>query len=975
MFTRFSKKAIVGVFCSALLLISTKLEVKAQSSDTATSDVVNQFTLMPMFLPDGNSYGWEDLLPTMIKDQGYEAHCAAMQWAIDKKLLGDINKFFSDSIPPEESFYNGLNPTVFSGIAPYVTDLSKARIPMFRGLENKEETIKNSSLEGMFGANYQTLHDSYMLNSAGVSKRVLSSYQQCLAKAQNLLAAKQICDEVTDECTIDKKYEFKIAVDEEGSSRVVTDAEIKDLKSTEHVVDVNFNLVELLDWFQAIRPELADDQLYQQVCLDITGGDSSVSNTSYAPPDVDLDQIAKLREGVNRIGIDFDTLYRLAFLVLVPTQDPGKYDEGDKFYFLQADPQVDSQVEAPTFIAFKIPDFGTNKSRIAGNIDTLELTKMVIQPKEQNDKDLKDQADKRELLYQSALAPTKPVIGCPYPKCLKPLERTLISIINGTSITCRNDTLRVIENTSTETGEEIDMSSFNLNLNERQATASGIEFVFNQEDLNWERAGDLFTPAAKEMKEYSYREQMNKAIVDELYSLHVNDFEWKLVIDEDPPPLDPPMIVNAYLVLPIGENVKDVNKALSIFWNEEDFFELVRTNIIEDMTNDDGTSKQGAIPKYYTIKDVNFGISAADEIHPLDECTEVENEDGEIVEECTKYAFGFGFSDTASKEESSSKGELLIPDFGLGFMVRKIQQKLRNTFSQTYDYIVSCQRVEDMFLGRCSGDPEGKQDQSFCKGEAFKNVTGLPPTSGIPQYAKDMFTADIAPKITDELIEAYEYAEEETGIPCEVVAGIHWTEAGLDPNGSVWDGNALRGGSLKEDAKTAMEHLLSFWPGSFNKENIPYEDLTEAIGAYNGPGNMNCSTDKEGELRDTRWRDGGKCEAQFTAEDHPHPLGWIDERHSDMDLIYCLDYVEFNCTSEPTDFAMQELRKSLDQSQAEYGFDDAYKEQLLTDAASYCYAGSNMCQSLSNGNKYPEYNRPGSITTAILLNESGAAAQ
>ncbi len=960
--------------CSALLFPSLVL---AEDSPAQSAESTSAFTLMPMFLPNGTSYSTEEILKAMVKDQGYEAHCAAMQWTIDKKLLGDINKFFSGDVPPEESFYHGLNPTIFDGVDPYLVDMSKARIPMYRGMEDKNSTQKNSSLEGMFGANYQTAQNSYMLNAAGVGKRVLSSYQQCLAKTQNILASKLICDEVTDDCTINKKYNFKIAVDQDGGSKIVTDGEAANITSDQHIVDVDFKITDLLDWVKEIRPELEGEKLYQQVCFDLTGGDSNTQTIDYKPPTVSPDKIAKTREAIGRIPIDLDTLYRIAFLVLVPTQDPGKDDDGDKFYFLQEDPQIDAQVHAPIFIAFKIPDFGTNKSRIAGNIDTLELTRMVIQPKEQNDKDLKDQADRRELLYELAQTQPDPVIHCPYPKCGKPLEKSLISIINGASLKCKNDTLRVIENTTSETGEQIDMSSFAIN--ERQATASGIELVFNQEDLNWEAAGDLFTPASKEMKQYSYRSSPNKQLVDQLKDKHITPFEWELVVDEDRPPLDPPMIVNAYLVLPVGENIKDTNKALSIFWSEEDFFNLVRTNIIEDMTNDDGTSKMGAIPKYYTIKGADLGIGASQEIHPIDECLPEEifkNGVWTTIMKCSHYAFGFGFSDITSRMESSSKGNLLLPDFGLGFMVRKIQQKLRNTYNQTYDYILSCQRVEDMFLGRCKGDPKGAANQSFCNGEAFKNIKGLPPASQIPEFAKNMFNSDIAPRITPELIEAYEYAEQETGIPCEVVAGIHWTEAGLDPNGSVFSGAPLST-SLKEDAKAAMEHLIKDdWPGNFDKNNIQYEDLVEAIGNYNGPGNMNCSSDMDNNPRATRWREGGKCEAQFPAEDHPHPVAWIDDRHSDMDLIYCMDFAEFSCQTEGTDYELEQIAQHIRDFMAQSNSPDAWSEEKiqahLQQVKEHCFASSSLCQNLSDGSKYVKYERPGSVTTAILLNESGS---
>lgn len=952
MFNRFVKKTIfVLLSAGALFFAGFSNQVFAQSSNTQIADESTSYTLMPMFLPQAKpGLAYEDLLKAIVKDQGYEAHCGATQWIIDKTLWGEISKFFSSNIPPLESFYHGLNPTIFSGTDPYIVDFTKARVPLFRGMEPKLETLKNSSFEGMFGANFQQSEDSYMLNAAGVSKRLLSAHQQCLVKIQNTLASIQICNEIINEpCTLDKNFSFKIAVNEAGGSRAMTGADSGSLKSDEHIVDVTFDNKTLMAWIEEIRPKLKNEDLYKQVCYDITGGDASNQDPDYSPPNVSLDKIARLREAINSVSIDLDSLYRLAFLVLVPKQDKGKNSSDDTFYFLQSNPQVDEYVHAPIFIAFKIPEFGTNKSFSAGNVDTLELAKMVIQAKTQNEKDVKDQENKRAGIYSLAQAAPylkDPIIKCPpsYPQCERSdenaLRNTLVDIINGTAPDCTNTTLRIVE---TENSEE----------------TNGIEQIFNQEDLNWEKAGDLFTPASKDIKEYNYTSPVNKLIADKLKSKDLNLFEWELIIDQDPPEMDLPVIVNAYLVIPVGETIKDVNKSLSIFWSEEEFFEMVRTNVIEDMKN-----KEGVIPKYYTIKGANVGINASDSINPLDECKyetiPKQGFDGnwysETVQVCTNYTFGVSLTET--------KGDMLLPDFGLGFMIRKIQQKLRNSFNQTYNYILSCNRVEDMFLGRCSGDPKGNSAQDFCSGEAFKNIKNMPSATQIPQFAKDIFTADIASGITPEAIEAYEYAEQETGIPCEVVAGIHWTEGGSNPTQSVFDGGALRGGSLKEDAKQAMEKLISKFGGSFDKNNIEYEALAAAIGAYNGLGNQNCG-------KATRWQNGGKCPPKFSSEDHPHPLAYIDERHSDMDLIFCIDFVEFNCSVSPTAVVLTELRSSLDEKQEQWGFTDERKESLIDQASRQCYAGSNVCQNFSDGNRYPRYQKPGSLTVAVLLNDSG----
>ena len=969
MFSRFVKKTIFTLLISNFLFFAGPDSlVLAQSSDpqannTQIVDESTLYTLMPMFLPQAKpGLAYEDLLATMIQDQGYEAHCGATQWVIDKSLWGEISKFFSSSTPPLESFQNGLNPTIFSGTDPYIVDFTKARVPLFRGIEPKEETLKNSSFEGMFGANFQQVEEAYMLNSSGVSKRLLTTHQQCLVKIQNTLSALKICNEVIKEnCSLNKDFSFEIAVDEEGGSRNLSNFGSSSLNPGEHVVDVTFNNRTLMEWVEEIRPGLSGDDLYKQVCFDITGGDAANPAPDYSPPSVSIDKIARLREAMNRISIDLDSLYRLAFLVLVPKQDEGKSNSNDTFYFLQADPQEDVKKHAPIFIAFKIPEFGTNKSVIANNIDSLELAKMVIQSKEKNDGDVSSQKAKRANIYGLAKAAPyldDPIVKCPasYPQCKRSdenaLRNVIVDMINGVAPNCLNTTLRIVE-TETAAGDLSDGGDGD------EDQVSGIEKIFNQEDLNWEKAGDLFTPASKDIKEYNYKSPVNKQVADKLTSSDQNPFEWEVIIDKNPPDLGDPVIVNAYLVIPVGETIKDVNKSLSIFWSEEEFFKLIRTNVIEDMKN-----KAGVIPKYYTVKGANVGFSAADSINPLDEChyEEVLRQDAngisytEKIQVCTRYTFGVSLDE--------SKGDMLLPDFGLGFMIRKIQQKLRNSFNSTYNYILSCNRVEDMFLGRCSGDPKGQSTQSFCNGEGFKNIKNIPGADQIPQFAKDIFTSDIAARVTPDLIEAYEYAEQETGIPCEVVAGIHWTEGGLNANQSVFDGGGLRGGSIKEDAKLAMQHLIEKFGGSFDRNNIEYEALVAAVGAYNGLGNQNCG-------KETRWLNGGKCPSQFTSEDHPHPLAYIDERHSDMDLIFCLDYVEFNCSVSPTAATLSELRSSLDEKQAQWGFSNETKEGLITQASQYCYAGSNVCQNLSDGGKYPKYQRPGSITTAILLHESG----
>lgn len=997
MLRNFFTKTSLVFLTAASVFLANNAPAQAQK-DILEREQSVEYTLMPMFLPKApGSLIYEDLLWAMTRDQGYEAHCASLEWYLDKDLYGQISKFFSQETPPVQSFYRGLNPTIFEGEDDvYAVDVSRSRIAMMRGLDSRADLRKNSSLEGMFGVNQPLSTDNYSLNASGVSENLLTSYQQCLAKSQNILASAQICDEnPVGKCTINKEWSFNIIYNKEnGTSRKITDPKPLDQlrrdengEEIEQVVKVAFWTNNLRDWFANIRPDLHGKELYEQVCYDLTV-DLNKADENYDPPKVDPVEIAKLREAMSVVAIDLDSLYRLAFLVISPQQNKGKEDENDKFHWLQAESigQIDSEAHAPIFVAFKIPDFGTNKSRIAGNIDSLELTKMVLQTKEQNDKDLLDQTKRREKIYEAAkraseLTDGEKVMNCPsfYPQCKRSgqnaLNNVIEDIINGIRLRCHNDTLRIIEKTIDENGEPISVGG--LSFNEKQAVASGIELIFNQEDLHWEQAGDLFTPANKDIREINHASPINTHVGTWQSSTQANKnfpqglFDWKLIIDEDPPDLEGPMKVNAYLVLPVGESIKDANKALSIFWREEDFFEMIKNNVIEDMKTESGKSVQGAIPKHYPIRDTEIGFVANDQINPLDEyVTEqrVNPQTGQIynVRLWKRYPFGVAFSD--------NHGEMLFPDFGLGFMVRKIQQVLRTTYDASYNYIKSCQRVEDMFLGRCSGDPEGEEEtKSFCDGEAFKNIKGIPGANGIPEEAKRLFEG-IAAMLTPELLEAYKYAEEETGIPCEVVAGIHWTEAGLNPAGSVFNGGPFSG-SLKDNAKEAMEHLINYWPGKFDRNNIPYEELVAAIGIFNGPGNMNCSSDPEGNIRPTRWREGGKCPAQFQSEDHPHAVAWIDGRHDNMDLIYCMDFAEFSCQTSGTDEELNDIKDHIRDFMSNAKEDVRWSEERIESHAQEvkknCFAGSEMCLTYGYGGKYPRYDRPGSLTVAILLNGAG----
>ena len=682
--TRFEKIILSSIF---VLFLSVGF-AQAQTMTPGQKDPAGYEIMPPMLTLTGTALindvsGIESQLRNdLIYDQGYEAHCAQKEWVIAKNIWGDIDDYFNQSSPSIQHYPQAGVP-VFSGTDPYNVDFVYAHIPMMRGMESGSSTAKNSSFEGMFGANLiSEITDENYLNSSGVAMRLLSSYSQCYFKKSNIDAIGRICSQLqkgTGECYLNKEIEFDDA----------------------NGVGQTLKYLDLQKKFAKVRPTLDGNDLNSQVCYDLFGGQMTSppslgalnANENDPGPAVSEDELEYIRNALDRVNIDLDNLYRLGFLVLVPTQDPK--DDDDKFHFLQNDAMLNKKKDAPIVIAFKIPEFGTNKSYFAKNIDSLELTKMVLQTEEENVKDVEDQkATRKHLQDVSSSMPSADeegkTIKCQeLPQCERTkenaLSNVLIDLINASSPDCTLEKLTYV-------------------INEDQPVD-----VFSQEDLNWERAGDLYTPANKDLGNIDFLNPNNDWAFANLPGSKAPTFNWRLQVDENPPQIGESVRVRAYLVIPVGENIKDVNKSLGIFWSQNAFEQLIKNNVLYDMEASAGHQVSGAIPKFYTIKGEESQFSAGGDFSYLYSVEEnwVTLPNGQIIKETipNNKTFGLNLAD-------SLQTELLFPDFGLGWMVRQIQTTLRSNFAESYDYVRSCERIEDLFLGRCSGNPKNEEIDS-----------------------------------------------------------------------------------------------------------------------------------------------------------------------------------------------------------------------------------------------------------------------
>ncbi len=123
---------------------------------------------------------------------------------------------------------------------------------------------------------------------------------------------------------------------------------------------------------------------------------------------------------------------------------------------------------------------------------------------------------------------------------------------------------------------------------------------------------------------------------------------------------------------------------------------------------------------------------------------------------------------------------------------------------------------------------------SACTGEKFKELIG-DNNLNISEKGKQLYSL-VESKLTDDLITAYAEAEKQTGVPCEVLAGIHYREADNSPTQDLQSGAPLGGRSLTESAIQAANELLGKAGGKIGD----IDTLIKALSWYNGGGNANC---------------------------------------------------------------------------------------------------------------------------------------
>lgn len=636
-------------------------------------------------------------LESLAKDQGYEVHCAAPQWYISstEHRFDMAERYFELVVPNWGSQHAGPpaeNVIEFTGQGEYIINLANSKVPLYRGQEATQYTQKVSSYEGFFGT-VDNLHPYFTADGisdgedfrplesennpviyTGTAENLLSSFQQCKYKMGNLETVDYICQRVAGECYLDT------IIPNTNYRRWQLRGELFDLMN-------NCGFEKCLD------------------CADLTGpyDEEKLSHL------LDEDKFYDLKHALANLSMDIDNLYRVAFLVIAPGQNKDLADtsgDWDRDFFYSHN----AIEHHPMIIAFKIPDFLTNRSRFeysakptADSVRSETQQEISLQKiDERRDgiyKEAKEMARKADEAGQNAEFAKEfmqeAVIYCPsLGICLDSddpdtaLKSAVISIINGAG---------------------------------SKSCPGG---------MPWEDAGDIYTLGRLSVEGDRQFDQDHGAFSDALTRTQRTNFNWGLRIVEETWKDDfgrnffnhfeegnnQKIPVNAYIVAPLGVTQDEIYEALKFRFTPEQYELLVEGNYLVD------ADMEGVVPEYLPLKDVEFGIEEDRDMFnfidfedpqtrdvPLidpDTGQPIRDYNGEIIMTTETYypekEFGRGM-------EEERPERLLIYGAKVGWMMRKIQESITTAVSPLHEYLQSCERVEDMLLGRCAGGDGSRQ--------------------------------------------------------------------------------------------------------------------------------------------------------------------------------------------------------------------------------------------------------------------------
>ncbi len=210
------------------------------------------------------------------------------------------------------------------------------------------------------------------------------------------------------------------------------------------------------------------------------------------------------------------------------------------------------------------------------------------------------------------------------------------------------------------------------------------------------------------------------------------------------------------------------------------------------------------------------------------------------------YALNYSSYLSAGRTSTAPRGKTTV--------VNEVEpiHRINNRAQDTVHLLQNCWTVPDGLQNspRCELELTEATANNLCTGEAFEKITGIKEAPEPGAEAKRLF--GIVGELSDDIVKAYAEAEKVTGIPCEVLAGIHYREGGNKPDQDLQSGAPLAGRSLVESAIQAGEELRAKAGGDIND----IDTLIKALSWYNGGGNANCQAENS---FDCPYTTNGRC--------------------------------------------------------------------------------------------------------------------
>ena len=667
---------------------------------------LNDYLTIPLILqPQRYAPGLEnkvgELLYNMVVDQGYEVSCASPDLYVTPEAVGKLMDYFSDEKNtrwPHDLLY-------LSGTGNHKLDMTEANIPMYRGSEASDLTRKTSSYEGYFGVISQeeafTEYTSeYPEVKAGVINNLLTPAQQCLVKMDNMRAARDLCEKLEDPelCALH-----------------------------EPIADTNYYL-----YSTPLQESQGEQSLLNQIeswmnsdaaigCEELSGNHKSSYPMSYS----DFEQV---KEALKQTPIDLDKVYRYAFVIVSPQQNPDETCDGKEDYFWYLNNHqfpgsailcppgnyINRPKRVPLFIAIKIPTIATNEIRSlslknSASLTADTLTTPDVQKEGKRNKDFffnannKDSSlpDQRESFLDNIMNIKNTIwdngteeeklgliINCEgMPQCQGAhdsavLRLALVHLVNGSNMTCKapdfstsNDPMEIVydrDNPLPHGSVEQARTIGTRALVTQDASRKFFEMYFNVEE---DSVGD---------HRWDWRLELDRSKASAIAGGSGDS-----VISES---------VLVHIVAPLGTELSYIESRLASFFTRDQLETMIEENTLVDTEN-----ATGGIARYFGFSNIKFGFddSVGVEHYPHVDCPYNVNPYTMLPDP----AYGRSDCTTAGVKLSDNNVGLFIKGAKLGWFIRQLQLSVTQmtSMNDAYNYFASCERIEDLFLGRCGG--------------------------------------------------------------------------------------------------------------------------------------------------------------------------------------------------------------------------------------------------------------------------------